>query len=56
MGLDECAVAAVKQWRFRPGRKDGKPITMAITIEVNFRLDGRDRDEPCPTQMEGVTV
>jgi len=56
MGLDESAVEAVKQWRFRPGRKDDKPITMAITIEVNYRLDRRDRDEPCPTQRDNITV
>jgi TonB family protein len=55
MGLDESAVDAVKQWRFRPGRRDGKPITVAITIEVLFRLDRRDRDEPCPAQ-EDISV
>lgn len=37
-GLDANAIAAVKQWKFEPGRKDGKPVRVAATIEMNFRL------------------
>jgi periplasmic protein TonB len=38
MGLDEKAVAAVKNWRFQPALKDGQPVTVQVSIEVNFRL------------------
>jgi TonB family protein len=37
-GLDENAIAAIKEWTFKPGEKDGNPVTVAATIEVNFRL------------------
>ncbi len=32
------AVDAVKQWRFEPAIKDGKPIDEPIHVEVNFRV------------------
>ncbi|MBV9506068.1 MAG: energy transducer TonB [Acidobacteriia bacterium] len=38
LGLDEKAMEAVRKWKFKPGFKDGKAVTVAATIEVNFRL------------------
>lgn len=38
LGLDEQALDAIKKWKFRPGYKDGKPVIVEATIEVNFRL------------------
>jgi protein TonB len=38
LGLDEKAMEAVKQWKFRPGYQNGRPVTAAATIEVNFHL------------------
>jgi protein TonB len=39
MGLDEKALEAVRQYRFKPAMKDGKtPVPVMITVEVNFRL------------------
>ncbi len=38
LGLDEKAIEAVKQWRFKPALKDGKPVAVEISVEVSFNL------------------
>jgi TonB family protein len=37
-GLDDKAIEAVSKWTFQPGTKDGSPVPVWVTIEVNFRL------------------
>jgi TonB family protein len=48
LGLDENAIEAVRQWRFQPGTKEGKPVRVAATVEVNFRL--------LPSRVNGVVI
>ncbi len=36
--LDQSAVDTVKTWKFRPGKKDGKPVVVNSDIEINFKL------------------
>ena len=38
LGLDENAIVALKQWRFRPGMLNGKPVDVALNIEVRFTI------------------
>jgi periplasmic protein TonB len=38
MGLDEKAVAAVKQYKFKPAMEGGKPVPVELNIEVNFQI------------------
>lgn len=37
-GLDEEAIKAAKQWRFRPGTRFGEPVAVLVTIELSFSL------------------
>jgi TonB family protein len=45
-GLDEAAVAAVKEWRFAPGTRDGIPVRVEIHAELSFTL--RSDGDPMP--------
>lgn len=38
MGLDEQAVAAVRQYVFTPALRDGKPVACQTNVEVSFRM------------------
>ena len=38
LGLDERAIASVKQWRFRAATRNGKPVPVRARVEVSFRL------------------
>jgi TonB family protein len=36
MGLDLEAVRAVERWRFSPGRLNGAPVDVLVTIALDF--------------------
>jgi TonB family protein len=37
-GLDEKALEAVRQWRFQPALKDGKPVETQTSVSLEFKL------------------
>ncbi|MCK4572820.1 MAG: TonB family protein, partial [candidate division Zixibacteria bacterium] len=37
-GFQEAAIAAARQYKFKPGLMDDKPVASWITFEVSFRL------------------
>ncbi len=36
--LDNCAVAAVRQWRFQPARRGGSAVTASVEVPIRFDL------------------
>ena len=38
LGLDENAATAIAKWVFHPATKDGVPVPVHATVEVNFKL------------------
>ncbi len=36
-GLDEAAIAAVRQWRYTPTWLNGEPVPVIMTVTVNFQ-------------------
>ena len=53
-GLDREAIACVKQWRFRPGTRYGKPVAVYVTIEVAFNLRCAVKDPGTPSQSSAA--
>lgn len=39
---DQEAIRAVKQWRFKPGTLDGKPVSATVSLQLSFKVP----DEP----------
>jgi protein TonB len=37
-GLDEQAIQAVSRWQFRPGRRDGVPVAVFVSIILDFSI------------------
>jgi len=38
MGLDEKAIEAVKQYKFKPAMLHGKPVKVAVDVDVVFQI------------------
>ena len=38
-GFDEEAINAIKQWRYKPGLQNGRPVAVYFTVIVTFRLE-----------------
>ena len=38
-GLNQAAIDAVTQWKFKPGTLNGKPVDVIFNLVVIFRLD-----------------
>jgi TonB family protein len=53
LGLDEEAIKAVRTWRFRPGTKEGHPVPVIATVQVNFRIAPPPGD---PWRLEGASL
>jgi TonB family protein len=52
-GLERKAMDCVREWRFAPGLKDGKPVPVATSIPVLFNACGQhDRTTWCSGNME----
>ena len=37
-GLDDAAVAAMRQWTFDPARRSGEAVAVRVTVEMRFTL------------------
>jgi TonB family protein len=37
-GLDQQAIDALRQWKFKPGTRGGKPVPVEVTVEMSFTL------------------
>jgi len=40
LGFEQAAIDAVKQWRYQPATRDGKPVDVFFAVVVDFKLDG----------------
>jgi len=48
---DTKAMHSVRRWRFDPAQKDGRPVPVVVTVEVNFwRAPGGQLIQSTPTQ------
>jgi TonB family protein len=56
-GLDEAAMTAARQWRYKPVKVDGKLVSVRLTVPITFALKLPDvsRAQGIPELRQGVT-
>jgi hypothetical protein len=52
-GLDESAVAAIRNASFQPAIKDGKPVPVVLDLVVSFRIYSNRTSQPATQQTAG---
>ena len=50
-GLDQNALVAVRQWRFRPGTRNGSPAEMTAEMDIEFNLRNEALNELIANDM-----
>jgi TonB family protein len=50
-GLDQNALVALRQWRFRPGMRERRPVAMGVEIDVEFSLRNEGVNELIANDM-----
>jgi TonB family protein len=49
--IDRSTQKTVSKWRFKPAMKDGHPVPVVVSIDVNYRIDANGKlvsDPPPP--------
>lgn len=55
-GLDENAIAAFKQWQFRPAFKDGIAVPVYLSLSVGFTMRASSVARTATTDAKGLAV
>jgi TonB family protein len=50
-GLDQNALVALRQWQFRPGTRNGRPVEMTAAIDIEFSLRNEALNELIANDM-----
>jgi hypothetical protein len=54
-GKDRASLDAFRQWRFRPGMKNGKPVPVVAEVQINFGPGGGSAT-PQISQVPGLRL
>jgi len=52
--IDRSTQKAASKWRFKPAMKDGRPVPVVVSIDVNYKVDANGQlvsDAPPPNVM-----